>query len=97
MLPLVSTGVKSSGKTAGVIAAEFEVPIEVLAYLANGTFDQIAITRTDNEEFSASVEKAKKEKTTPEYLGEEVLKGTITGPIVGLAQREEEAKKESGE
>ncbi len=94
MLPLVSTGVKSSGKTKGVIAAEFEVPIEILAYLANGTFDQIAITRTDNEEFSASVEKAKKEKTTPEYLGEEVLNGTITGPIVGLAQREEEAKKE---
>jgi hypothetical protein len=97
MLPLVSTGVKDSGKAKGVIAAEFEVPIEILAYLANGTFDQIAITKTDNEEFSASVEKAKKEKTTPEYLGEEVLNGTITGPIVGLAQREEEAKKEKGE
>jgi hypothetical protein len=94
MLPLVSTGVKDSGKTKGVIAAEFEVPIEILAYLANGTFDQIAITKTDNEEFSASVEKAKKEKTTPEYTGEEVLRGTIEGPIVGLAQREEEKKKE---
>ena len=52
------------------------------------------ITRTDNEEFSASVEKAKKEKTTPAYTGEEVLHGQITGPIVGLAKREKEAKSE---
>ncbi len=40
MLPLASTSVKASGKGAGDIAAEFEVPVEVLAYLANGTFDR---------------------------------------------------------
>ena len=90
MLPLASTGVPGSGKGANAIAAEFEVPVEILAYLANGTFDQIAITRTQNKAFTASVNAAKKNKTTPQYTGEEVLHGTITGPIVGLAKREEE-------
>jgi hypothetical protein len=94
MLPLASTAVKSSGKGAGDIAAEFEVPVEVLAYLANGTFAQLAITRTDDEEIQASIKKAKEEKSTPEYTGEEVLHGEITGPIVGLAKREEAEKGE---
>ena len=42
MLPLASTEVPKSGK----IAAQFEVPTEVLAYLAKGTFDQIVVTLT---------------------------------------------------
>ena len=94
MLPLVSTAVKKTGKSADAIAAEYEVPIEILAYLASGTFDQIAITRTDDEKFEASVEAAKKAKTTPAYTGEEVVRGTITGPIIGVAKREEKQKEE---
>lgn len=90
MVPLVSTGVKGSGKGANEIAGEYEVPVEVLAYLANGTFDTIEITKTDNKEFETSYEAAKKEKTTMAYTGKAVLRGTITGPIVGLAQREKE-------
>jgi outer membrane biosynthesis protein TonB len=98
MLPMISTGVKGTGKAAGDIAAEYEVPVEILGYLANGTFDQIEITRTQTARFEAGVKKATKEKTTPAYTGEAVLRGTITGPIVGLAAREEEEKKEeSGE
>jgi hypothetical protein len=99
MIPLASTGVKATGKAAGIIAAQFEVPLEVLGYLASGTFDQIAITKVDNKRFEASIAAATKKKTTPAYLGEEVLRGTIKGPIVGLAIREEEAKKaeEEGE
>jgi hypothetical protein len=93
MIPLASTGVKASGKGAGVIAAQFEVPIEVLGYLASGTFDQIAITKVENKRFEAGIKAARKLKKTPTYLGEEVLRGTVTGPIVGLAIREEEAKK----
>lgn len=90
MLPLASTAVKGSGKGAEQIAAQFEVPVEILAYLAKGTFDQIAITRTRTKPFEAAIEVATKNKTTPKYTGEPVLRGTITGPIVGLAQREEE-------
>jgi hypothetical protein len=94
MLPLASTAVKASGKGAGDIAAEFEVPVEVLAYLANGTFAELAITRTDDAELESSIKVAKKAKSTPAYTGEEVLHGQITGPIVGLAKREKEVKAE---
>jgi hypothetical protein len=94
MLPLASTAVKASGKGAGDIAAEFEVPVEVLAYLANGTFAELAITRTEDAKLEAGIKVAKKEKTTPAYTGEEVLHGQITGPIVGLAKREKEVKAE---
>jgi hypothetical protein len=94
MLPLASTAVKSSGKAAGDIAAEFEVPVEILGYLAKGTFNQLAITRTDDKELEAAIATATKEKKAPAYSGEEVLRGTIKGPIVGLAKREEEEKAE---
>ncbi|HEX3362343.1 MAG TPA: hypothetical protein VHS74_15210 [Solirubrobacterales bacterium] len=94
MLPLASTAVKASGKGAGDIAAEFEVPVEVLGYLANGTFAELAITRTEDAKINTAIKVAKKEKTTPAYTGEEVLHGQITGPIVGLAKREKEAKAE---
>ncbi len=94
MLPLASTAVKAKGKGAGDIAAEFEVPVEVLSYLANGTFAELAITRTDDVQLESSIKVAKKKKTTPAYTGEEVLHGQITGPIVGLAKREEAEKAE---
>lgn len=94
MLPLISVEVAGTGKRAGVIAGEYEVPVEILAYLANGTFDEIAITHTQTKPFEAGVEKATEEKTTPAYTGEAVLRGTITGPIVGVAKREEEEQKE---
>jgi hypothetical protein len=99
MIPLASTGVKASGKGANAIAAQFEVPVEVLGYLASGTFDQIAVTKVDNKHFETAIEVATKNKTVPTYYGEEVLRGTITGPIVGLGVREEEKKKaeEAGE
>jgi hypothetical protein len=94
MIPLASTAVAAKGKAAGIIAAQFEVPLEILGYLASGTFDQIAVTKVENKPFEASVALATKRKKTPTYLGEAVLRGTITGPIVGLALREEEKKAE---
>jgi hypothetical protein len=94
MLPLAyPVPVAASGKAANAIAAQFEVPIEVLAYLANGTFDQIAITKVVDKSFEAGVKVAEAKKTAPAYTGETVLRGTIAGPIVGFAIREEEAKK----
>lgn len=87
MLPLAETAVPKSGR----IAARFEVPVELIAYLASGTFDQLVITRTDNAKLKAALETATKEKTTPSYTGTAVLAGTVTGPIVGIAKS---AKKE---
>jgi hypothetical protein len=85
MLPLASTEVGEDGR----IGAQVTVPVEVLAYLANETFGQIAVTRTDESQLRASLSKATKEKDAPAYTGDEVLNGEVTGPIVGAANRKE--------
>ncbi|HEX3734590.1 MAG TPA: hypothetical protein VHU86_05480 [Solirubrobacterales bacterium] len=84
MLPLASTEVPKSGK----IGAQFEVPTEVLAYLAKGTFDEIVVTATEEAKLKASLSKATKEKKSPGYTGTAVLSGPITGPVVGAALKE---------
>lgn len=89
MLPLASTDVEKDG----MINAQVEVPVEVLAYLANETFGQIAITRTDESQLKASLAEATKEKAAPVYTGTEVLRGSVAGPIVGAAKRIEENRK----
>jgi hypothetical protein len=83
MLPLASTEVGEDGR----IGAQVEVPTEVLAYLANETFRDIAITRTEETQLKASLRKATKEKAAPAYTGDEVLRGEVTGPIVGAAKK----------
>lgn len=89
MLPLASTNeVGEDGK----LAAQVEAPVEVLAYLANETFGQIAITRTEDSRLQASLREATKKKQAPAYTGEEVLLGDVTGPIVGAAKRLEGQK-----
>jgi hypothetical protein len=89
MLPLASTPAKK-----GVIGAQFEVPVEVLAYLANETFKQLVVTDTNDKELEAALSKATKEERAPAYTGTAVLEGTVTGPIVGAATRKEEEEKE---
>ncbi|MDX6590392.1 MAG: hypothetical protein QOI84_1666, partial [Solirubrobacterales bacterium] len=89
MLPLAETPVGRTGR----IGAQFEVPVEVLAYLANETFGQLAITLVDSSSLKAALAKATKEKKSPAYTGTEVLRGTVTGPIVGAAKRIEEQGK----
>jgi hypothetical protein len=83
MLPLASTEVGENGE----IRAQVEVPVEILAYLANETFGQIAITATDESQLRASLAQATKAKKAPQYTGTEVLRGAVSGPIVGVAQR----------
>ncbi|HEU5252520.1 MAG TPA: AsnC family protein [Solirubrobacterales bacterium] len=90
MLPLASTDVAKNG----AINAQVEVPVEVLAYLANETFGQLAITRTDESQLKASLAEATKEKKAPVYTGTEVLRGSVAGPIVGAAKRLEQQQKE---
>ncbi|HET9185746.1 MAG TPA: hypothetical protein VFN82_06335 [Solirubrobacterales bacterium] len=85
MLPLATTEVGKDGR----INAQVEVPTEVLAYLADETFSQIAVTRTDEGRLQASLRQATKAKKAPAYTGTEILRGTVTGPIVGAANREE--------
>jgi hypothetical protein len=84
MLPLASTNEVGEN---GRLAAQVEAPVEVLAYLANETFTQIAITKTEDSRLEATLKQATKKKQAPAYTGEEVLLGEITGPIVGAAKR----------
>jgi hypothetical protein len=83
MLPLASTTVGERGQ----IAAQVEVPTEVLGYLADEAFDQIDISRTSDAALKASLEKATSERKAPIYTGTDVLRGQITGPIIGAAKR----------
>jgi len=83
MLPLASTEVAKNGE----IRAQVEVPVELLAYLANETFGQIAVTATDESQLKASLAKATKEKKAPLYTGTEILRGALSGPIVGVANK----------
>lgn len=92
MLPLASTQVGEDGR----IGAQVEVPVETLAYLANETFGQIAVTRTDDSQLEASLAKATKDKEAPVYTGDEVLRGDVTGPIVGAAARLEAQRQQQG-
>jgi hypothetical protein len=83
MLPLASTVVPKNGK----IGAQVQVPTEVLAYLAKETFDQLDVSLTSDATLKASLAKATKEKKAPLYTGTDVLRGTITGPIIGAANK----------
>ncbi len=83
MLPLASTRVPESGQ----ISAQIAVPTEVLGYLANETFDQIDVSRTTDATLKASLAKATRERKAPIYTGTDVLRGQITGPIIGAAKR----------
>jgi hypothetical protein len=88
MLPLAASPVKKNG----MIASQFEVPTELLAYLANETFDEIAITRASISKLNTALKAATKAKQTPSYTGTPVMSGEITGPIVGAAKRIEKEK-----
>jgi hypothetical protein len=94
MLPLASTNEVGEN---GRLAAQVEAPVEVLAYLANETFGQIAITRTVDSQLESSLRHATKKKQAPAYTGEEVLLGEVTGPIVGAADRLRTRQKQSSE
>ena len=83
MLPLAEVEVGADGR----IGSQVPVPTEVLSYLAAGTFRQIYVTRTSDAALRASLKKATGEKKAPEYTGTPILRGTVTGPIVGAAKR----------
>lgn len=83
MLPLASTRVAKSGE----IGVQVEVPTEVLGYLASESFDQIDLSLTEDAALQASLAKATNEKKAPIYTGTDVLRGRITGPIIGAAKK----------
>lgn len=89
MLPLTALVVPKNGR----IDASYSVPTEAVVYLAGGDFDDLVITRAQNAELKASLERANSKKGFPTYSGDPVLAGQISGPIVGAAKRLEDAEK----
>lgn len=77
-LQIGSVPVGDSGK----LAAQFEIPVQLLSYVANGSFDQIDVARTSTAEYKAAFTKAKSERRVPPYVGESVLRGEITSPAI---------------
>lgn len=88
VLPVASTVVKADGK----VESEVIVPTEVLAFVASGVFDKIYLTRADNARLGTALKVAAEEGKAPDYTGEPVLIGSVTGPLVGAAVREEETQ-----
>jgi len=67
---------------SGKLGAQFEIPVQLLTYVANGAFDQIDVALTDTAEYKAAFTKAKRESKVPPYVGASVLRGPITSPAI---------------
>ncbi len=68
--------------SSGKIGAQFQIPAQLLAYVANGAFNQIDVSLTPTAEYQAAFQKAKSEKKLPPHVGKSVLRGEITGPAI---------------
>jgi hypothetical protein len=66
----------------GKIAAQLQIPVQLLAYVASGAFDQVDVALTPIAAYRAALAKAKSEKKLPPHLGESILRGEITGPAI---------------
>ena len=85
MVPLTPVSVGNSGR----IAAQYPLPTQVLGYLAGGAFDEIDISLVSAPLYKVALAKARKVGKPPAYTGTDVLRGAITGPIVGAALKKE--------
>jgi hypothetical protein len=83
-VPIVATKVGKSGTIAG----QYKVSARSLGLLSVG-FDQMEISLVSNAELRSALEAANKAGKAPVYSGTDVLRGQVTGPIVGAAEKEE--------
>jgi outer membrane biosynthesis protein TonB len=86
MVPVGTAKVEASGKLVG----RFAVPGAVLVLVARRAFDEIDVTQTSDAALSAAIAKARKENKEPAYTGTDVLRGKITGPLVGAEAKQGE-------
>lgn len=67
---------------SGKIAAQFQIPAQLLAYVASGAFNQVDVSLISTAAYKAAFTKAKAENKLPPYSGESVLRGEISGPAI---------------
>jgi hypothetical protein len=77
-LQIGAVNVDDSGK----IAAQFQIPAQLLTYIASGAFNQVDVSLISTAAYKAAFTKAKAENKLPPYSGESVLRGEITGPAI---------------
>ncbi len=71
----------------GRAVTQLKVPNEAVALVANGTFKKIDVTLTADADYRAALATARKQKTLPALTGTSVMRGEITGPLVGAAKQ----------
>jgi hypothetical protein len=82
-IPIAATKVAK----AGTISGQFQVPATALALLASG-FDEMEVSLVPNDELKVAVTEAQQQKKTPKFSGTDVLRGTVTGPVIDAAEEE---------
>ena len=82
-IPIAATKVAK----AGTISGQFQVPATALSLLASG-FDEMEVSLVANDELRAAVTQAQQKKKTPQFEGTDVLRGTVTGPVIQAAEEE---------
>lgn len=80
--PKLALQVGAVPEKGGKIAAQLQIPVQLLAYVASGAFDQVDVALTPIAAYRAALAKAKAEKKLPPHLGESILRGEITGPAI---------------
>ena len=80
--PKLALQIGAVPEKAGKIAAQLQIPVQLLAYVASGAFDQVDVALTPIAAYRAALAKAKAEKKLPPHLGESILRGEITGPAI---------------
>ena len=74
---------------SGGIRVQLPIPAQLLAYVASGAFDQVDISLTSDAEYEAALKKAKGMEAIPPYMGIEVLRGKLEGPLTEAASKAE--------
>ena len=82
-IPIAATKVAK----AGTISGQFQVPATALSLLASG-FDEMEVSLVANDELRVAVTQAQQQKKTPQFEGTDVLRGTVTGPVIEAAEEE---------
>ena len=84
--PKLALQIGAVPEKGGKIAAQLQIPVQLLAYVASGAFDQVDVALTPIAAYRAALAKAKAEKKLPPHLGESILRGEITGPAIHKQQ-----------
>jgi hypothetical protein len=80
--PKLSLQIGTVPEREGKIAAQLQIPAQLLAYVASGAFNQVDVSLTPTAAYKAALAKAKSERKLPPHIGESVLRGAITGPAI---------------